>query len=476
MLLPLALPSRNQWNGSVRVFRNKNGQWSNALIFDNEGEPDSAFGRSVSLSGDAQRLAISSSGYVRTYWYSLFYQSFIKLLDIYEQNAGEGFGQSVSMSENGRFVAISATSYDNNKGRVQVYEHVPSGSFFVWSPVGDDIKGVHENQFLGESISLSADGTIVAIGSKRSYDNSGHVEVHRYDGGSWTQIGDDIVGPSNGYAFRTTLSADGRTVAIGSSVAGRVQVYHNVNNVWTPVGEGFTGEIGEAVSLSADGSVLATGEWKHDSETGRVQIHEAPPQSPSPPPPPSSPPPPPPSSPPPPPPSSPPPPPPPLPAMPPDATRYLGEGLCRDVNGRNSYARDTSCLDTVEECYQASLKKETSKCFSFVTRDNNPDNSDGCRSSGRGRCVVFMGDTFAATVLDASASNRKYQTYGMGFAPPPPSPSLPSPSPSLPPLPAMPPDATRYLGEGLCRDVNGRNSYARDTSCLDTVERCYRPH
>ena len=98
------------------------------------------------------------------------------------------------------------------------------------------------------------------IGSKRSYDNSGHMEVHRYDGGSWTQIGDDIVGPSNGYAFRTTLSADGRTVAIGSSVAGRVQVYHNVNNVWTPVGEGFTGEIGEAVSLSADGSDRATGE------------------------------------------------------------------------------------------------------------------------------------------------------------------------------------------------------------------------
>ena len=57
---------------------------------------------------------------------------------------------------------------DLDSGHVRVYQY--SGS--SWSQLGDDIDGEAAYDYSGYSVSLSSDGTIVAIGA---YDNDGNV-------------------------------------------------------------------------------------------------------------------------------------------------------------------------------------------------------------------------------------------------------------------------------------------------------------
>jgi len=90
----------------------------------------------------------------------------------------------------------------------------------------------------GYSVSLSSDGTIVAIGATNNDDNgsnSGHVRVYKYENNSWTQRGTDIDGEASGdnSGHSVSLSSDGTIVAIGAiyndgvngSDSGHVRVY-----------------------------------------------------------------------------------------------------------------------------------------------------------------------------------------------------------------------------------------------------------
>ena len=85
------------------------------------------------------------------------------------------------MSSDGTIVAIGARYNDgtgSNAGHVRVYENI-SGT---WTKIGSDIDGEAANDYLGHSVSLSSDGTIVAIGAvynDGTGDDAGHVRVYQ---------------------------------------------------------------------------------------------------------------------------------------------------------------------------------------------------------------------------------------------------------------------------------------------------------
>jgi hypothetical protein len=68
----------------------------------------------------------------------------------------------------------------------------------AWNQIGADIDGEAAGDYFGQSVSLSADGTTVAIGAWLNDGNgtdSGHVRVFKLDGTLvWNQIGADIDG------------------------------------------------------------------------------------------------------------------------------------------------------------------------------------------------------------------------------------------------------------------------------------------
>ena len=114
------------------------------------------------------------------------------------EKADDASGYSVSLSANGNIVAIGAVNNDangNNNGHVRVYSW--NGS--TWDQVGNDIDGEMggNGDFFGFSVSLSDDGNIVAIGGPKNDGtdtDAGHVRVYSWNGCVWSQLGSDIDG------------------------------------------------------------------------------------------------------------------------------------------------------------------------------------------------------------------------------------------------------------------------------------------
>ena len=109
--------------------------------------------------------------------------------------AGEQFGSSVSFSSNGTvFVAGTLGS-----GNVRVYKLDPTFSF--WTQLGKDIKRKEPHDKAGSAVSVSDNGTVVAIGTPKNDENganSGHVRVYQFIGDEWIQLGENIVGEAAG--------------------------------------------------------------------------------------------------------------------------------------------------------------------------------------------------------------------------------------------------------------------------------------
>ena len=285
--------------GYIRVYQNIAGSWTQ--IGDNiVPEPgfrtsDSKYSVSISRNGSvvafgspmASNINSTVSGHVG------IYQNLAGVWtqigdNIEDQNLVEGF--SVSLNEDGSVVALGAPYGPNSSGRSRIYQNV-SG---IWTQIGNDIDGEALSDYSGNVVSISNDGTTVAIGANQNDGNgtnSGHVRIYKNLAGIWTQIGVDIDGEaaSNLSGFSVSLSANGTVVAIGApfngdngDASGHVRIYQNTGGVWTQIGNDIDGETnavqsGFSVSLSADGTTVAIGApFNRDNgiNSGHVRVYE----------------------------------------------------------------------------------------------------------------------------------------------------------------------------------------------------------
>ncbi len=307
-VLAIGAVGHNSFRGQVRVFEFSSGPFGSSWVQEGndilgEAEGD-FFGREVALSSDGNIIAIgasandgngSNSGHVRVY--ENISGTWTQIGNDIDGEAIDDFsGDPVSLSADGNIVAIGSTGNDgngSNSGHVRVYENL-SGT---WTQIGSDIDGEAEGDNSGGAVSLSSDGSIVAIGADRNDgngSNSGHVRVYEYIVGVWTQIGSDINGEaeedfSGGRFSSVSLSSDGNIVAIGASLndgngsnSGHVRVYENISSVWTQIGSDINGEAeddrsGVSISLSSDGSLVAVGAIRNDgngSNSGHVRVYK----------------------------------------------------------------------------------------------------------------------------------------------------------------------------------------------------------
>lgn len=191
-----------------------------------------------------------------------------------EGGGNENTGYALSFSADADRIAIGApVNYGNglSSGHVRIFDLDGDD----WVQIGATIEGETELDNAGRSVSLSADGNRLAIGSPGSSQTSGdpsQVQVYDWNGTSWTQIGNDIEAEDLGFyfGFSVSLSSDGNRMAIGaprveingSSNAGQVKVYDLIGGEWVQAGTEINGngedaEMGTVVSLSADGNRLA---------------------------------------------------------------------------------------------------------------------------------------------------------------------------------------------------------------------------
>lgn len=269
---------------------------------------------------DAEASVLATSAAVSTA--SLDGMGLISYLKSSQPDNSDFFGQSVALSADGSVLAVGATGEDgsgsgidpahdnvlNNAGAVYVYRKVAGR----WSdPVYIKSNNPSAADAFGQSVALSADGTVLAVsapnedgagvGLNPSVDDAssdtGAVYVFRRENGSWQQT--DYVkslntGAGDKFADEIALSGDGNTLAVGaeledgagvgvnaavddlSSSAGAVYVYHFDGAVWQ--GSDYLkssntdpfDRFGSAVSLSSDGTVLAVGAMREDGSGAGV--------------------------------------------------------------------------------------------------------------------------------------------------------------------------------------------------------------
>ncbi len=287
-------------SGHVRIYEEVDGTWSQIGSDINGEAAQDESGFSVSLSSDGTRVAIgaifndgngTSSGHVRVFKESGGVWSQIGS-DIDGEAAGDYSGRSVSLSSSGHRVAIGAFRNDGNgidAGHVRVFEE--SGG--IWLQVGSDIDGEEAGDFSGFSVSLSHDGTRVAIGAILNDGNgneSGHVRIFEELGDVWSQVGNDIDGEEaeDQSGFSVSLSSDGSLLSIGARFndgngdeSGHVRVYEDIDGVWSQVGNDINGEAafdlsGSSVSLSPNGNRVAIGAILNDIngiDVGHVRVY-----------------------------------------------------------------------------------------------------------------------------------------------------------------------------------------------------------
>ena len=172
--------------------------------------------------------------------------------------------QIYALSSNANIIAIGKP-HDDDYVDTRVYEISNDGSF---TQRGANIS------VSSDSLALSDDGTVLAIG----HVSNGFVGVYKFNGTQWNQRGENIGGSSGGGDWTGTaisLSADGDILAVGSPNADtvdgntgcvKVYKYDHVQDDWTVRGDelyltNVTGSImfGNSVDLSSDGSYLAVG-------------------------------------------------------------------------------------------------------------------------------------------------------------------------------------------------------------------------
>lgn len=251
--------------------------------------------------------------------------------DIIGTAAGEKYGEQVKMSSNGNIVAVlgsdnasdgSVRVFENNGGNWVLYGTDSEGGNFgsvsassislsydgttiaiggsglarvftyesgTWTQKGMDIENSTSNSSFGSRISISSDGSTVAVSTPHF--NSGFsatripppiyyylVQIFKYESGNWNQIGDDIEGVSmDTSGEEISLSADGNIIAISNLLS--LRVYENISNVWTLKGNEIIDEDSNParISLSDDGTTIAIGDPDYSDEIttrGRTKIYK----------------------------------------------------------------------------------------------------------------------------------------------------------------------------------------------------------
>ena len=102
------------------------------------------------------------------------------------------------------------TSSILNIGRAYVYGF-QGGT--TWTQLGQTIQGISGGDEFGSSVSMSNDGTIIAVGSDNNSSNRGQVRIFAYANNYWTQISNAIDGKTaSSRAGIHALSGDGTTL------------------------------------------------------------------------------------------------------------------------------------------------------------------------------------------------------------------------------------------------------------------------
>ena len=244
---------------------------------------DTEFGQSLAMSKDGSVIAIGAykqepstastalkdAGVVRVYeLISGAWQQ--RGSDIEGGSKYAWSGYSVDLNEDGSVVAIGVPRYSirddsgsvvaggSMRGQARIFDWSDN----AWVQRGDGIQGEVAKNFLGGSVSLSADANTVAVGAPDKQGlvltYSGVLTVYYWNGAAWQQKGNIIEGSlaSDRVGKSISLSADGNRIAYTKENSDTVDVLTWENGAWGNL-KSVQLDYLSSVDLSPDGSTIA---------------------------------------------------------------------------------------------------------------------------------------------------------------------------------------------------------------------------
>jgi len=165
---------------------------------------------------------------------------------------------TVALSADGTILAIgSPYAINNDTGSIRVYTN---------GVLSYTLTGNNPNDNFGTSVALSADGIILAVGAP----DASYVKVYTNGVLSYTLNGDN-------FGWSVALNANGTILAVGApyenNSTGYVKVYTNGVLSYTLTGNDFFERFGGSVALSANGAILAVGAPSSDNNAGYVKVY-----------------------------------------------------------------------------------------------------------------------------------------------------------------------------------------------------------
>lgn len=202
---------------------------------------------------------------------------------IYGEADYDRWGSALSLSDNGNILAGTAiynNGAGNDAGHARLFEYIGGD----WLQIGSDINGDAAQDNLGISVSLSANGEIVSVGAPfhgAGTSFAGRTKVFQNMGGNWVPLGNILDGMNIGdrFGWSVSLSDDGSILAIGAlthdgldtvqSNRGQVAMYQFGSGIWNQIGNDIYGEapqdyFGYSVSSNSNASIVAVGGSNND--------------------------------------------------------------------------------------------------------------------------------------------------------------------------------------------------------------------
>lgn len=231
-----------------------------------------SYGANTALSGDGTTLAIGSSRggsetdgarvYVRSgeEWTM---QAHLLHPSLLEEDSG---AWALELSEDGSTLVAGARS----QNAAYVFDRTDDGWELTAELTGLDADGFTAYSF-GDSVAISGDGNVIAVGTIRHTDWGGAVYTFQKNAGTWESLARLVPAPAEPGPYGTdclfdialALDGSGKTLAIGNSpftgCSPAIDVYESAGAAWTKtsvLGGEKQGPFGRDVDLNSDGRVL----------------------------------------------------------------------------------------------------------------------------------------------------------------------------------------------------------------------------
>ena len=204
---------------------------------------------------------------------------------------------TTSNIEVGSHLKLNGNIYHNNL----VSTEFSSISGSEWEQIGSTFNGADINTRLGEAVSISGDGSVIAVGGGYEpgpFPSKGQVKVYVRTGGTWTQRGSNLDGHSviDYFGQSASISDNGLRLVVGAlgygsygsgNLSGRVYVYDWNGTAWSETvvdtgaigGSGvytFGDGLGRTVTISGDGNTIAAASPYNDDagdDFGKVSVY-----------------------------------------------------------------------------------------------------------------------------------------------------------------------------------------------------------